>query len=84
MKKCIIHLANNDAITLNGFERCDIVPDNNGNSTIKFYSRKRISRTKEESKVYYIPKDLILYYEITEIKINEDSMYCEAKKNGII
>ena len=80
MKKCIIHLYNNDVISINSFERCDIVPDNEGDRTIKFYSRKRISITEEESKVYYIPKDLILYYEITENKINVDSMYCEVKK----
>ncbi|WP_187172218.1 hypothetical protein [Enterococcus faecium] len=80
MKKCIIHLANNDVITINGFEGCNIVPDNDGDSTIIFYSRKRIGIKKEESKVYYIPKDLILYYEITENKINVDSMYCEVKK----
>lgn len=84
MKKCIIHLANNDVININGFERCDIVPDNEGDSMIKFYSRKSISTTKEESKVYYIQKDLIVYYEITENKINVDSMYCGVKNNGTI
>lgn len=80
MKKCIIHLVNNDVIAINSFEWCDIAPDVEGDITIKFYSRKRISITEEESKVYYIPKDLILYYEITENEINVDPMYCEVKK----